>query len=154
MIGFPNCKINLALRVLDRRPDGFHNIESVFYPAKWCDAVEVIASEKFSFETFGNSASGNIEDNLCVKAFELLQKKFNLPFVKLCLLKNIPIGAGLGGGSSDAAFTLKLINEFFLLKISDDDLKTFAAEIGSDCSFFIEGNPCFVSERGDRSQQI
>src|ERR1051326_7482233 len=100
MITFPNCKINLGLRVLEKRADGFHNIETIFYPVQWCDVIEVLPSEKFSFESRGLKIEGNENENLCVKAFQIFQKEFKIPAVKMCLLKNIPAGAGLGGGSS------------------------------------------------------
>lgn len=154
MIVFPNGKINLALHVNDRRSDGFHNIESIFYPVSWNDALEAVESKNFSFEVVGNKIDGNAEDNLCVKAYRLLQKTFDLPDVKICLLKNIPTGAGLGGGSSDGAFALKLFNNLCSLNISSTEIKSLAAQLGSDCPFFIESKSCFVSGRGDQLQRI
>lgn len=154
MIVFPNSKINIGLHVLNRRVDGFHNIESVFYPISWKDSLETVKSEEFLFEVFGSQIAGTGEENLCIKAYRLLQQNFDLPNVKMCLLKNIPAGAGLGGGSSDGAFTLKLLNDIFSLNLSSAELKSLSTQLGSDCSFFIENKPCFVSGRGDQLQLI
>ena len=149
MIVFPNNKINLGLHVLEKRADGFHNIETVFYPVAWCDVLEALPAQHFFFETHGLPVEGTVEDNLCVKAFLLLQREHNIPNVKMCLLKNIPMGAGLGGGSSDAAFTLTLLNELFALGLSVNQLMQYAARLGSDCSFFVEHKPCIGSGKGD-----
>lgn len=165
MIVFPTCKINLGLRVLDKRADEFHNIETIFYAVQWCDALEAIPfsmpvvgvstdHDNVSFETKGLKIDGSEKENLCMRAFRLLQREFKVPPVKMCLLKNIPIGAGLGGGSSDAAFTLKLMNDLFDLKISIEQLKQFASELGSDCPFFIENIPCLATGRGDDLRAI
>lgn len=165
MVDFPPCKINLGLRVLNKRTDGFHNIETIFYPVPWYDALEVVPDSipatgiptdrnHFSFETRGLKIDGSKEDNLCMKAFRLLQEKFKVPSVKICLLKNIPVRSGLGGGSSDGAFTLKLVNDLFHLKISIEHLKQFASQLGSDCTFFIEAIPCLATGRGDQLQPI
>jgi 4-diphosphocytidyl-2-C-methyl-D-erythritol kinase len=154
MIVFPHAKINLGLRVLDRRPDGFHNIESVFCPVPWRDALEVVKARSFSFQPFGRAIAGESNDNLCVRAYRLLQEPFHLPPVTLCLLKNIPAGAGLGGGSSDAAFTLRLLNSYFGLNCSADELRKFAAQLGSDCPFFIEDRACLVRGRGEHLQPL
>lgn len=149
MIAFPHCKINLGLRVLEKRADGFHNIETIFYPVQWHDAVEVIPCNKFSFELKGILLEGNAEDNLCVKAYRLLEKEYKIPPIKMCLLKNIPAGAGLGGGSADAAFTFKLLNDLFELKISNAQLKNIASQLGSDCAFFIDGKPSIAKSKGE-----
>ncbi len=149
MLSFPNCKINLGLHILDKRSDGFHNIESVFYPVSWCDVLEVIESKTFDFFLDGRKVEGKTADNSCVKAYQLLKDKYKLPPVKIFLLKNIPAGAGLGGGSSDGAFMLKLLNEKFGLNISKQELKGLAARLGSDCPFFIENKPVTVTGRGE-----
>ncbi|MEO5675494.1 MAG: 4-(cytidine 5'-diphospho)-2-C-methyl-D-erythritol kinase [Chitinophagales bacterium] len=154
MIVFPNSKINLGLRVFDKREDGFHNIETVLYPVRWCDALEVIPAGKFSFALEGLNIGGDKKENLCIKAYMQLHNKFKIPAVKMCLLKNVPAGAGLGGGSSDAAFTLMLLNEMFELNLSTSELKSIAAELGSDCAFFIENKPCFATGRGDQLQPV
>ena len=137
MVVFPNCKINLGLNVLSKRPDGYHNIETVFYPLPFYDVLEVIQSSNNQqpVELFlsGNKVEGNIENNLCVKAYHLLQKDFpQLPPVKIYLHKVIPAGAGLGGGSSDGAFTLILLNDKFHLQLSQQQLLYYALQLGSD----------------------
>ena len=154
MICFPNSKINLGLRILNKRADGYHNIETILYPVQWCDALEAIPSKEFSFEVVGIKLEGNHEDNLCVKAFRLLQNEFKIPAVKMCLLKNIPVGAGLGGGSADAAFTLKLLNDLFELKLSKEKFRHYASQLGSDCAFFINNKPYIAMERGDRKSVV
>lgn len=154
MLKFPNAKINLGLRILDKRPDGFHNIESIFYPVNYCDALEIIPSDKFSFKSNQEKFLQNIQDNLCVKAYELLRVDFELPPVNFFLFKKIPIGAGLGGGSADAAVTLKMLNEIFNLKLTDDKLENYAAQLGSDCVFFIKNKPALVTGRGENLQPI
>jgi 4-diphosphocytidyl-2-C-methyl-D-erythritol kinase len=113
MINFPNAKINIGLNITERRPDGYHNLETVFYPVKINDVLEVIEAPKLSFESSGLDIPGRLEDNLCIKGYHLLKKDFDLPPVKIHLHKNIPIGAGLGGGSADAAFFIKLMNDKF-----------------------------------------
>ena len=149
MLSFPNCKINLGLRILDKREDGYHNLVSVFYPVKWCDALEIIVADDFSFISEGLKVDGNEEHNLCVKAYRILQKEFSLAPVKIALLKNIPMGAGLGGGSADGAFTLSMLNELFKLKLNTDQLKSYALQLGSDCPFFIENKPMLVTGKGE-----
>lgn len=158
MVCFPNAKINLGLHIIEKRSDGFHNIETVFYPVQWCDVLESIRTDvssiktresKIEFTSSGIGVDVVAENNLCVKAFQLMDKKFNLPAVKMHLHKIIPMGAGLGGGSADAAFTLKLLNDLFDLKQSHTDLKISAAQLGSDCSFFIDNTPAFASGRGE-----
>lgn len=154
MIVFPNAKINLGLHVASRREDGYHNLETVFYPLPFCDALEVIADDQFSFESTG-IACGDVTDNLCVKAFQLLKKDFpQLPEVKMHLHKIIPTGGGLGGGSSDGAFTLKLINEKLSLGLNEAKLSEYALQLGSDCPFFIINKPCLASGRGEILSKI
>jgi 4-diphosphocytidyl-2-C-methyl-D-erythritol kinase len=152
MILFPNCKINLGLHVVSKRTDGFHNIETIFYPVPFYDALEIIraSDDVFDFHATGLAIPGENGHNLCARAFKLLQPAFKLPMVKMHLHKVIPMGAGLGGGSSDGAFTLKLLNQLFDLGQDKEQLMFFARELGSDCSFFIENRPLFAYERGDR----
>ncbi len=154
MIAFPNCKINLGLRVLDKRSDGFHNIETILYPVKWFDVLECMEANAFSFEAHGLNIGDQESGNLCVKAFRIIENEFMISPVKMCLLKNIPIGAGLGGGSSDAAFTLIMLNEMFRLNLSSDRLKAFAARLGSDCSFFIDNMTVLASGKGDQLEPL
>lgn len=151
MILFPNCKINLGLFVTSKREDGFHNIESLFLPVQWCDVLEVIIStdDDIHLEIIGTPIGGDIEDNIVVKAYRLLQKDFNLSGVRVKLWKRLPTGAGLGGGSANGAFMLKAINEVFELNIENNQLKQYAAQLGSDCPFFIDNVPAFVSGRGE-----
>ncbi|QNF33441.1 4-(cytidine 5'-diphospho)-2-C-methyl-D-erythritol kinase [Adhaeribacter swui] len=149
MIAFPNAKINIGLRVTGLRPDGFRNLESCFYPVNWCDALEIIPATNLAFTSSGLTIPGKASTNLCLKAYHLLQQDFNLKPVRIHLHKNIPIGAGMGGGSSDAAFTLKLLNNLFNLEISVPDLENYARQLGSDCAFFIQNKPVFAIEKGD-----
>ena len=150
MLSFPFCKINLGLHILNRRADGFHNIETVFYPLKTVtDVLEIIPSEQFDFQCYGTLINGKETDNLAVKAYRLMQEHYQLPPVSVSLLKKIPAGAGLGGGSSDAAAVLVLLNQLFHLHLDNETLKSHAATLGSDCSFFIEGTPAFASGRGE-----
>lgn len=151
MITFPNCKINLGLHVLRKREDGYHDIETVFFPILLHDILEVITStdKQSSLGTSGISIAHD-EENLCLKAYHLLQKDFHqLPAVKMHLHKIIPIGAGLGGGSSDAAFTLSLLNKKYNLAISKQQLFVYALQLGSDCPFFLLNKPSLASGRGE-----
>ena len=149
MIVFPNAKINIGLRITSKRPDGFHELESVFYPVSWKDVLEVQESEKLSFSSSGIKIPGEASTNLCVKAYHLLKKAYDIPYVKIHLHKNIPIGAGLGGGSSDGAFMIKALNELFQLQLSIDMQMGLASRLGSDCPFFILNRPCFVEGTGN-----
>ena len=149
MIAFPHCKINLGLHVTERLADGYHHIETCFYPIPWSDVLEIIPSKEFSFNVTGSIISGDANENLCVKAYQAIQKKFNISAVSIHLHKIIPMGAGLGGGSSDASFCLRMLNEIFSLKISTQELVSFASTLGSDCSFFIEDDPKLGSGKGD-----
>ena len=147
MIVFPNCKINLGLHILGKRPDGYHNLQTVFYPLPFYDVLEIIpvANSTQLCELFlsGLPIEGNPDNNLCIKAYHLLRKDFpQLPAVNMYLHKTIPAGAGLGGGSADGAFALLLLNEQFDLKIQQDQLMDYALHLGSDCPFFIINKPC------------
>ena len=154
MIIFPTSKINIGLRITEKRPDGFHNLQSCFYPVAWGDALEVIPSDTFTFSSSGLSIPGELNKNLCVRAYDLLKSDFDLPSVQLHLHKIVPIGAGLGGGSADAAFTLKLLNERFLLGLSVPELENYARLLGSDCAFFIQNRPLYCIEKGDVFEEI
>jgi len=156
MIDFPNAKINLGLNILEKRADGFHNIETVFYPIELFDILEIIPSgkEPVSFTSTGHTIPGDRQSNLCLKAFHLLSSIFHLPPAKIHLHKVIPIGAGLGGGSSDAAFTIKLLNKLFLLGLSDDQMMDYARNLGSDCAFFILNKPVFAFNKGDHFEPL
>ena len=150
MVIFPNSKINLGLNIVGKRNDGYHDIETVFFPVLLKDALELIEQEKFEFSTSGSSIEGDPEKNLCIKAYDLLKKDFpQMPAVKMHLHKAIPMGAGLGGGSADGAFTLKLLNKKFDLSLSEKQLINYSLELGSDCPFFILNKPCFATGRGE-----
>lgn len=148
MVIFPNCKINLGLHILQKRSDGYHDIETVFYPVPWCDVLEIIPSDKLTFSSSGLTIDGDPEQNLCLKAYRLLKQEYDLPTVHIHLHKIVPMGAGLGGGSSDAAFTLHTLNRKFALGIAEETLASVAAQLGSDCSFFIKNTPCVATGRG------
>ncbi len=156
MILFPHCKINLGLNIVRKRPDGFHDLETVFYPVPWCDALEIIpaADGVFEFNVSGLMIPGKENSNLCIRAFRLLQADHKLAEVKIHLHKVIPMGAGLGGGSSDGAFTLRLINHLFDLGLGGDQLRAYARILGSDCAFFIGDTALFARERGDQFEQV
>lgn len=154
MLFFPNCKINLGLYVTEKRQDGYHNIETVFYPIGWCDALEILentspGAKSFSWHAYQDKNLIPVEENLVYKAWKLLSHHYVIPPIHLHFLKNIPSGAGLGGGSSDAAFTLVLLNRKFNLGISQNRLLELASELGSDCAFFIKNRPQFASGRGE-----
>jgi 4-diphosphocytidyl-2-C-methyl-D-erythritol kinase len=158
MISFPNCKINLGLHVIEKRADGFHNIETVFYPVRWEDMLEVLPDDPkksgVSFFSGGIKIPGEAKDNLCVKAYELISKDYPMPAVKVFLQKIIPIGAGLGGGSSDAAFFIKALNEIFELNLAWGELHHYAKQLGADCSFFITNRPVLAEGKGDQLESI
>jgi 4-diphosphocytidyl-2-C-methyl-D-erythritol kinase len=149
MIFFPNCKINIGLNICEKLPNGYHNLESVFYPIPWCDILEIIPSNEEEFLIAGNEINCSITQNLCYKAYSVLKEKYQISSVKLFLYKSIPSGAGLGGGSSDAAFTILGLNEIFSLKLSDDQLREVAGSLGSDCSFFIKNDSSYVTGTGN-----
>lgn len=156
MIVFPNCKINLGLRILRKRRDGYHDLETIFYPLPVVDALEIteykepVYTASIPFTTSGLNIHGEITNNLCIKAYKLLKKDFpELPHVQIHLHKTVPAGAGLGGGSADAAFTLKLLNEKFSLGLTTEQLIAYALHLGSDCPFFIINKPCYATGRGE-----
>ncbi len=154
MVIFPNAKINIGLNITERRADGYHNLETIFYPVKINDVLEIIPADELSFESSGLDIPGDLDDNLCIKAYHLLKKQHKLPQVKIHLHKHIPIGAGLGGGSSDAAFFIKLMDKAFDLKLSIDDMQDYARILGADCAFFIENKPVFAFEKGDEFEPV
>jgi 4-diphosphocytidyl-2-C-methyl-D-erythritol kinase len=158
MLVFPDCKINLGLRILNKRADGYHNIETIFYPLPFNDALEIILSHKTDpliFSHSGLPVNGDSTDNLCVKAYWLLKKDFpELPCIQMHLHKCIPMGAGLGGGSADAAFTLQLLNKLFSLNLSVSQLIAYATHLGSDCAFFIINTPCMATGRGELLEPV
>ena len=153
MLSFPNAKLNLGLYVTARRPDGFHTLESAMVALPWCDALEIVPAlpgQSGSVALTGIPIPGDPGTNLCVRAYELLKADFpQLPAIQLHLHKVVPIGAGLGGGSADAAFALKIISQVFELNLADEALESYARRLGSDCAFFIRNQPVLAVERGD-----
>ena len=173
MVVFPNVKINLGLFITSKRPDGYHNIESVFYPVPFTEALEVglraettVPSIHFAtpnlitevgnvrFFQYGNPIPGNAESNLCIKVYQKLEEWYQLPPIDLHLLKTLPIGAGLGGGSADAAFTLRALIQFFNLRVSSKEATDMLASLGSDCPFFWHNKPAFVYGRGEQMRSL
>jgi 4-diphosphocytidyl-2-C-methyl-D-erythritol kinase len=150
MISFPNAKINLGLHITAKRKDGYHDIETCMVPIPLYDALEMILDKKTTFTSTGLEIPGSEKDNLILKALKLLRKDFNeLPHLNIHLHKNIPMGAGLGGGSSDAAFALSMMNNLFDLLLEDWFLEDYAVQLGSDCPFFIENTPKIATGRGE-----
>lgn len=164
MILYPNAKINIGLNVIRKREDGFHDLETLFYPilpvdglpdglsgTQECllDVLEIVESDQLQMHQYGIEYPGDPMDNLCVKAYRALKADFDIPPVAIHLYKRIPVGAGLGGGSSDAAFTLRGLNEMFSLGLSDERLAAYAATLGSDCAFFIYNRPMLGTGRGE-----
>lgn len=178
MIDFPNAKINLGLNITGKRPDGYHDIESVFYPVNWRDTLEINPRKdnEINFQVKGMDErpyfdtkdlvtekevlwSRELNDespvlNLCETAYAIMQKHYDIPGANISLQKYIPTGAGLGGGSADAAFTLKMVNNLYGLKLSEERLEQHAASLGSDCPFFIRNEPVYVSGRGEKLNPI
>ena len=154
MIAFPNAKINLGLNITKKRPDGYHELESCFFPIGWSDILEIIPSDKLEFNSTGIEIPGKPDQNLCLKAHQLLCVDFDLSPVKMHLHKIIPIGAGLGGGSSDGAFALKVMNDLFELNLTNSELESYAAQLGSDCPFFIQNRSKYVTGTGGNFSDI
>lgn len=163
MITFPTAKINLGLHVLEKRPDGFHNIDTVLYPIDWFDCLEIEKAKELKLSVYHTDRNGNVrksEDkdllssNTCLKAFHLLQESFDIPPIHIHLIKKIPTGAGLGGGSSDGAMSLRMLNDLFEIDVSAFKLTELAKQIGSDCPFFLENKPMLGTERGDILEPI
>lgn len=160
MIVFPNAKINLGLQVVGKRPDGYHNLETIFYPIPLEDSLEIIScddtgcpplptGQDFCLHAQGIAIAGTPEENLVVKAYHLLKTEFGLPPIHIYIYKHIPAGAGLGGGSADAAFTLTLLRKKFELLLTDDELEERAAQLGADCAFFVRNQPAFATGIGN-----
>lgn len=161
MIIYPNAKINLGLNVVEKRKDGYHNLETVFYPIPLQDALEIKTLETgrgpecgYELKVTGTILDGTPDDNLIVKAYKLLKADFDLPPVSMYLYKHIPTGAGLGGGSSDAAFVIKCLNEKFSLGLTDEAMESYAVRLGADCAFFIKDKPVFATGIGNEFHAI
>jgi 4-diphosphocytidyl-2-C-methyl-D-erythritol kinase len=155
MLAFPNAKINLGLNVTGIR-GRFHDIETVLFPVAFRDVLEIIPSGEQSdeFNHSGLAIPGKVEENLCIRAYTLLKNEFQIPKIRMHLYKVIPMGAGLGGGSSDAAFAIKLLDELFSLALSPSQMTQYASKLGSDCAFFIENKPVFATGRGDQFEPV
>lgn len=159
VITYPNCKINIGLHIVRKREDGYHDLETIFLPV---DAmhdeleIEILEDGHTLLKIEGEMLDCSAEDNLCMKAFRMLEKDYNKQMkpVSIRLRKGIPFGAGLGGGSSDAAFTLKMLNQIFNLQLSNKVLRDYAAKLGADCAFFIENRPCYATGIGDILEPI
>ena len=154
MITFPNAKINLGLNIVEKRPDGYHNLETLFYPIALQDILEITprkgdSAEKYTLTMYDAPFDGNIDDNLVIKAYNVLAADYTLPSLDFFLYKKVPTGAGLGGGSADAAFALKMINDLAGLSLGDDELEKYAARIGADCAFFVRNKPAFATGIGN-----
>jgi 4-diphosphocytidyl-2-C-methyl-D-erythritol kinase len=156
MICFPNAKINLGLNIVEKRNDGFHNIETIFYPVGWNDVLEIIPNktnnsqaQDFNLHLSGVPILGSINENLLYKAYQIIKKIKNVPSINVYLHKTIPMGAGLGGGSSDAAYFIKQLNEQFSLNLSEPEMIEIASQLGSDCAFFIKNKPVYATEKGN-----
>lgn len=157
MVVFPNAKINLGLRITSKRTDGYHNLDTLFYPIPLFDVLEVVQypSQDIIFESSGKKIEGTIEQNLCAKAYHLLKNDFpQIPGIQVHLHKHIPMGAGMGGGSADGAFMIKLLNEKFKLGLDNEKMEAYALQLGSDCPIFIRNKPCYTTGRGEQMEDI
>ena len=158
MITYPNAKINLGLNITEKRPDGYHNLETIFYPIQLQDALEVTLHEgekDFTLKISGSPIEGDPEQNLVVKAYQLLKKDYpQIAAVDIHLFKHIPTGAGLGGGSADASFMIKLLNDKFKLGMSTEQMEGYASQLGADCAFFIQDKPVFATGIGNIFEPI
>lgn len=161
MIFYPNAKINIGLNVVEKRPDGYHNLETVFYPIPLQDAIELNTVESsensediYKLKVSGNLLDGTPDDNLVIKAYQMLRQNYDIPNCSFNLFKHIPTGAGLGGGSSDAAFTIKALNDKFALNLSENEMENYASKLGADCAFFIKNKPVMATGIGNVFQPI
>src|ERR1035437_8089989 len=171
MISFPNAKINIGLNVLSKRKDGFHNMETVMFPVVYNDVLEILEDKSasgskgkkpekpdkqvpYTFQHSGGKIPGKQDENICIRAYNLLEADYKLPPVSIYLHKMIAIGAGLGGGSSDGAYTLKLLNDYFKIGLKTSELESYAKKLGSDCPFFIQNKPVYANGRGDKFESI
>lgn len=160
MIVYPNAKINIGLNVVEKRPDGYHNLETVFYPISIQDALEIsvidgeIPDKGYNLKVMGTVLDGTPDDNLVVKAYKMIRSDFDLPPVNIGLYKHIPTGAGLGGGSSDAAFMVKTLNERFKLGLSDENMEEYCGRLGADCAFFVKNKAVFATGIGNEFHSL
>lgn len=150
----PNAKINLGLYVVGRRSDGYHNIETIFYPIPLTDRLEISEDDELELIVSGIPVAGNTNDNLVMKVYDQLRRDFDIPPVYTTLEKNIPSGAGLGGGSSDAAFMMKMLNKEFDLGMSDEQMERRVSLLGADCAFFIKNRPTMAEGIGNEFSPV
>lgn len=153
MLQFANAKINIGLHITGKRPDGYHDLESIFYPVKIYDGIEVLPAETLSMQVYNYDFPID-EDNLCTKAYRLLAADYDLPAVQIHLVKGIPVGAGLGGGSADASRVLLLLNEQYTLNLNTQQLESYASRLGADCPFFIRNTPVYATGIGTTFEEI
>jgi 4-diphosphocytidyl-2-C-methyl-D-erythritol kinase len=154
MLLFPNAKINIGLQIVAKRPDGFHDLQSCFYPIGWSDMLEVLTAEKTQFRSSGLDIPGDATQNLCLRAYQLMARDWALGPVDIHLHKIVPIGAGLGGGSADGAFAIRAFNDIFEIQLSDNQMENYARQLGSDCAFFIQNQPKYGFGKGDELAPI
>ena len=154
MIVFPGSKINLGLRITEKRSDGYHNLQSVFYPLSFSDVLEAIPAKEVSLTTSGLKIPGSEKSNLVMQAVDLMGQHYDIPGFRVHLHKVIPAGSGLGGGSADAAAMIKMINQLAKLNFSENDMIAIASDLGADCAFFIKNKPLYATEKGDRFESI
>jgi 4-diphosphocytidyl-2-C-methyl-D-erythritol kinase len=154
MLTYPNAKINLGLNVTEKRNDGYHNLETVFIPVPWYDALEIVPADETRLFVTGAEVTGNPEENLILKVYRKMELAYALSPVEIHLHKNIPMGAGLGGGSADAAFAAKALNELFNLNLENQVMEELVRPLGSDCAFFIRNKTTFAYEKGDRFEAL
>lgn len=155
MVSFPNCKINLGLHIQAKRADGYHNLQTIFYPIPFFDVLEFVENKLETSIAVSGTALPHTGENICMKAWQLLKDDFSsLPFLTIHLHKNIPHGAGLGGGSANGAFMLSMLNTAYDLRLTEAALKDYALMLGSDCPFFIKNKPCFATGRGENLNTV
>ncbi|MGY4384707.1 4-diphosphocytidyl-2-C-methyl-D-erythritol kinase [Pedobacter sp. UYP24] len=154
MLAFANAKINLGLFITEKRTDGYHNLDTVFYPIKINDVIEITDAAFTHCCIVGIDVPGNPDDNLCMEAYKAVSKDFNIPAQQITLLKNIPVGAGLGGGSADAAFLIKLLNDKYKLGLTSTEMENYVKPLGADCAFFINNKPVLAKGKGDEFSQL
>ena len=154
MLAFANAKINIGLNVTEKLASGYHNIQTVFYPVKIHDVVEITDAAELSCQVAGIEIDGKAEDNICYKAFKLIQADFDIPNQQITILKHIPVGAGLGGGSSDAAHLIKLLDKKFALGLTVMQMEQYASRLGADCAFFVENKPVYAYGKGDQFKPL
>lgn len=149
MVTFPNAKINLGLDITAKRADGYHEISTLFYPIPLCDTLEMVEGNRTSINTYGNDIECDVKDNLVIKAYNVMRSHYGIPPMDFHLVKKIPSGAGLGGGSADAAFAMKMLRDEYLPHISIEAIAALAAKIGADCPFFLYNTPMFATGIGE-----